>query len=821
MESTPSRIKSSQDCQFLAKPSFNAKDLPYVRGNKLIYVNLFKVAITKNWVIYQYPLTFEPEVAKENFRIKRALYSQVEKDVKKIYGECFLAGDTIFAFNEIKELQQVPLTDKINKIEYILKILPSTQSFAINNENPLQNPAIKQIYELIFKEILRSNPNLEFYRNLFVKTNEKKTVASKRNEVNFFPGYSTTMVYTTQGAFLNISIKNKILSTASCLEILQTKFMGKGSKLTKKDEDDIREFFIGRSIKTEYNKKNYFVDEISFDKTPKSTSFNKDGKNITILNYYKVAHGITIKNTDQPLFINYGYGSSGEKVNLYFVPELCVLAGIDDAITKDGQFMKSLAEYTKLTPKERVAKTNEFLPLLDDKKCKEIKDKKTNKVLEKMTSSYEKKNIFALQVMPAEKNSFNASYMSSPLMIAGKNTKISPEDRKPAVVAKAKDLTNWLCVYHKADYDAANTFFASLSKASQAYGIKVAEPEWLEMDTEKIDAWKEDVESYVVKGKKKFDIVVFVLDNYIDRLYKGLKVHSLCNIGYRSQVVKIESIGKNAMSVCSKILLQINYKLGGCTYNVEFDKEVKKQNFMIVGVDSSHISGKRTGVAMVASLNKEFTQFYNKIDLIDEKKKEQLIFCVSSFLKEAVFKYFEHNKKLPSGIIIYRQGVSRQQKEFLRQEVAYIENFLNGESDDKLLKGNSVPYYYILVNTKTSFKFFEKTTQRNTIEYLNPEPGLLVMEDITDPSYYEFYIQPQDVTQGTATPTCYHVAFGNLDLPHVVPKLTFDLCFLYANWTGPVRVPGPLKSAEKLSKMTAKYTKSEMHEKLKESQSYL
>jgi len=176
---------------------------------------------------------------------------------------------------------------------------------------------------------------------------------------------------------------------------------------------------------------------------------------------------------------------------------------------------------------------------------------------------------------------------------------------------------------------------------------------------------------------------------------------------------------------------------------------------------------------------------------------------------------------LPSEIIIYRQGVSREQKEFLKHEVMLIEQFLNGQEDEQLLKGNQIPFYYILVNTKTNFKFFEKEKQGNSIEYYNPAPGLLVLDEITDPKFFEFYIQPQEVTQGTATPTCYHVAFGNINDPNFVPKLTFDLCFLYANWQGPVRVPGVLKNAEKLSKMTAKYTKSELHNNLKGSLAYL
>jgi len=67
--------------------------------------------------------------------------------------------------------------------------------------------------------------------------------------------------------------------------------------------EDIRESFAGRSIKTGYNNKNYIVNDVTFDKTPKTTTFNKDGKSLALINYYNVAHGIKINFPDQPLLI--------------------------------------------------------------------------------------------------------------------------------------------------------------------------------------------------------------------------------------------------------------------------------------------------------------------------------------------------------------------------------------------------------------------------------------------------------------------------------------------------------------------------------------
>ena len=288
-----------------------------------------------------------------------------------------------------------------------------------------------------------------------------------------------------------------------------------------------------------------------------------------------------------------------------------------------------------------------------------------------------------------------------------------------------------------------------------------------------------------------------------------MKWHSLCEKGYISQVVRSSTIGKKGlMSICSQILLQMNSKLGGIPYIIKFDKTINERKLIVVGVDSSHIQGKRTGVGMVSTIDKDFSSFYNKEQIIKEENKKELTFCVSSFLEEAIQEYKKQNKDDPKGIIIYRQGVSLQQKEKLKEEIKQI---------DSVCKTKNVLYYYILVNTKTNYKIFHIEDG----EYYNPYSGLLVLEGITNRNYFEFYIQPQEVKEGSSTPTCFHVAFGNLDFPEIIPKFTFDLCHIYSNWKGAVRVPHVLKAAEKLSKMTAKYTKEELNPKLKHGQSYL
>ena len=260
--------------------------------------------------------------------------------------------------------------------------------------------------------------------------------------------------------------------------------------------------------------------------------------------------------------------------------------------------------------------------------------------------------------------------------------------------------------------------------------------------------------------------------------------------------------------------MQINAKLGGSNYKIEMEKPLTGKRIMVIGIDSRPKSIKINNekiVSMVATLNNNLTDFYNESKIIKEyyfENKSQ--FCIVDFVEKATAIIKQKNKgNKPDWIIIYRQGITLQQKQRLKIEIQEIDN---------ICENKNICYYYILVNTKPTFKFFEK--EENST-YKNPKSGLLVLDGIVNRNFFEFYIQPQEVTKGSATPTCFHVAYGNLNYPEMIPKFTFDLCHLYSNWQGSIRIPHVIKCAEKLSKMTAKYKLNELNENLTNGQAYL
>ena len=785
------------EIKFLEKPKLDPKKLKYIENEKKVYANLYEIILTKDLLIYQYPFKVSPEIEAGDSRMRQILFKSCSKQLKSIYGECLISGDSLYGLKKVEQINSVAcnieLKGKISS--YILEFTKFVNERTIKQQDVQRDSLTKQFIELLIKDILHSNPKLEFYKDLFVYKN-KKSIETDRVSVNFYPGFTTSFMETEKGNFLNVTLKNKIIQSDPILTILEEK-----KYKNKNNQNEIKDDLIGRSFKVGYGEgRKYIIDDILFDRNPKMQTLNYNGKSINLVEYYNIKYKKKIKDSNQPLILVRSKSKNGEIYNNYYIPEFCYLENLDENAKKDGAFMKLLAQYTKLEPTERAKKTDEFITLLEDpEKDKNHPDK---------LSAKQKSELYGIKVKPLNEL-FTAYIMKETKLVASGNKAVHAGDRGFNVLDK-KDMQNWLCFYEKMNYDDAENLYNTLSKASKAYSLEIAEPEWIEMPNKSsAKDWIDTANDYIGKGKKDYSFVIFLLGRN-DYLYPQLKKHSLCQNGYVSQVIKVKSIQrKGAMSVCSKILLQINAKLGGISYKTVLDKEIKDRKLMVIGVDSSH-NRKRTGVAMVATINDSFTQFYNKEDIIKEENKSQLQFCVSSFIQEAIGSYNKKNKCLPKGIIIYRQGVSFHQKQQLKEEILQIE---------ETCKNNNILFYYILVNTKTTYKFFEKS--KDGKKYFNPESGLLVMDGVTNRNYFEFYIQPQEVTGGSATPSCFHVAYGNLNFPEMIPKFTFDLCHIYSNWQGTIRIPNVIKSAEKLSKMTAKYKLDKLNPDLKVGQAYL
>ena len=519
-------MESTKEINFLEKPNIDVKKLKYILNTKDVYANLFEIKINKELKLYQYPYTVSPIIEEADTRMREKLFKAANKKVKSIYDDYFIFGDSLYAMKKVEEMKIVNCSLYLKgKHDYTIEFNKCDKGKTIKQENINKDPLSKNCIEMIIRDILYSNPRLEFYKGLFVISDNKKEIETKNVSIIFYPGCTTSFMETDSGNYLNVTLKNKIIQSDTIYDYIK--------KYKYLNKDEIREKLKNRSFKVSYAKRNYRIDDILFDKkrTPKDQKINYEGKSINLVEYYNIAHKIKIKDENQPLILVRKNNSQGESQNLYFIPELCYLAGLEDNEIKDGYFMKELAQYTKFEPDQRVKKTNEFLKLLSE----------TKKISLEKLSPQEKCKLYGIELKPVDKL-FTAYYMEETKLIGGNNKNVYPTDKKFPVFKK-KDMTNWLCFYEKYNYKDAENLYNILEKASKAYGFNIAEPEWIEMnDSSPVKDWTDTADDYFGEGKNDFDFVVYLVNN--EKLYPKLKYHSLCQNGYVSQVVKVKSIQK-------------------------------------------------------------------------------------------------------------------------------------------------------------------------------------------------------------------------------------------------------------------------------------
>lgn len=281
--------------------------------------------------------------------------------------------------------------------------------------------------------------------------------------------------------------------------------------------------------------------------------------------------------------------------------------------------------------------------------------------------------------------------------------------------------------------------------------------------------------------------------------------------------------------VCGGVYKQVMHKLGHPSWRVPFTESiVRKGNkpWMFVGADVCHdkkIRGAFGGggesgscVGFTASWESTFTQYhgYKKT----QGRFEEYISTSKDLMKQALQDFKKKSNVYPQHILVYRDGVGDSQIEaFVRKEIKQYDLAL-----EELGLANSVKMTIIVVMKRLQERIFQKCPVAARVSrectvmgrgrcdkkaLHTPLPGTVVDTEICSPMYSEFFLVPSTAPPGaTATPTKFIIVrddnnFGSDD----IQNLTYQLCWMYSNWTGPIRVPSPVMYAHKIAYLYGKY----------------
>ncbi|EPQ51876.1 argonaute-like protein [Gloeophyllum trabeum ATCC 11539] len=301
--------------------------------------------------------------------------------------------------------------------------------------------------------------------------------------------------------------------------------------------------------------------------------------------------------------------------------------------------------------------------------------------------------------------------------------------------------------------------------------------------------------------KVKPTIVLIVLSNGDKHIYSGLK--HLCDVYLDVATVCVQSskFRKAQLQYYANVALKVNMKLGGVNHTVNSEtgmRFLKQEPTMLVGMDVTHpgfgsVLGTPSIAAVVASVESMFGQFPCSLR-IQESRKE-MITDLESMMTERLESFKKRNNRLPSRVLVYRDGVSEGQFAIVvNDELPKIKEAF------KKLSTPQNPYkpkLTIVICGKRHHTRFYPTEAENADDKGNPVPGTVVDQGVTAVYDFDFFLQAHGGLQGTTRPTHYYVVYDEIGFSaDQLQGLTNEVSYMFARATKAVSLVSPAYYAD-------------------------
>lgn len=363
--------------------------------------------------------------------------------------------------------------------------------------------------------------------------------------LNILRGFKFTLVPLKTGVSLQIDVCSRVLQSKNLLEI----FNGH-------PHEENRAEFTGATILTKYGTyRTFSIEEIDYSLSPLSKFHNeKKGVEMTYETYFKEAYGLKVSNTRQPLLKvvgRYNQVHKNGKIEkipeyIYLIPEFVSPTGMTDSQRAQHTTMKAIAPYTKLTPYERIKNCETIVNKINDSKG---------------------------LIMIKAPMKVDGAYLNMPVIKY--NANVTPtekgEMKNRGVLKEPHEFKDWVFVYShgkssKRDDEEADGAVDILTKAAKAYGVKFKDPAFIVTQGNPKD-WMQEIKKDVDKNGVP-EIIVFLLAPWEDKFYPTLKAFATNDLQCPSQFIRRKTLSnpKGAMSAASKIVIQMNIKVGSAPW---------------------------------------------------------------------------------------------------------------------------------------------------------------------------------------------------------------------------------------------------------------
>ncbi|CAG9327694.1 unnamed protein product [Blepharisma stoltei] len=743
-----------------------------------IITNFFRLSNTPSANVGLYSIDYSPNVDDNNRSLQSKLIKSAKLDIEAQIGEIVKSGNNIAGLR-IRTEPFTVFAMGFEKKQYTLVIrLAGT----VGLDHP---PSYRMYCNNILKMMMLKDLKYIQMTRLPVFYDKSNIANVPQYQLSVYRGYSASFSHNSDQMLLTIDFSSKIVRDMTALDMMLEIRNSNQQNLKQAFERQMKDTWV----MTNYgNLKTYRIEGFDFTQNPSSSFRGKDGP-ITYIEYYKRNYKIDIKDKKQPLIqtsIN-----RGQKV-IFLIPELCKLTGIPERMKKNYNVMRELAQYNKPEPQERLSSIQDLSAELTGEKVQGTCEKYSLSInpapitMEATLLPMEKIRLFNQEIYPNDQAQFN---------IRGK-------------ILSSVNIENWVVLSTQNDSNMRNELIKSLKRSAQSFGIEIESPAVVTYNQNNL---KNVIEGLNARGNEDLQVAVILLPRSWSYKYHEIKAAACLNSGVVTQVVLVETLNnqKRFEQIVQKIMLQIAAKTGSDLWGVTPAQNVARRS-MIIGIDVFHdtINRQNSVLGFIASLNDQFTKYYNTVKIHPSGK--EIANSLGSCLGDALTAYYENTKRsyLPDHIIIYRDGVGDTMFDAVRlNEIEGMKEAIRN------FQGYIPNLTYIIVNKRISAKLF--TQVRGEIK--SAQPGTLVNSVIV-PDQNSFYLVAHSSGQGMAVPALYRVIYNDSQTSVTTfARLAFKLCYMYYNWTGGIKVPAPTMMAHKLAYIVGQSIHHDYLESLKTS----
>ena len=200
-------------------------------------------------------------------------------------------------------------------------------------------------------------------RNYF---DQRSRTRIPEHKIELLSGLLTAIAQHDGGLLMVIDTTTKFIRSDTVLALLGEIRKKSGAQWL----DEAKRQLCGSIVMTNYNNRTYKIDDLCTgpDKTPETAKFQKSGRMMTLMEYYKEFHGLTITQPRKPLIECLPSARdrrAGRMAKILLVPELCQMTGLTDDVRKDFMIMKKVGDVSRLPPTDPVKNLNDFIVKLN------------------------------------------------------------------------------------------------------------------------------------------------------------------------------------------------------------------------------------------------------------------------------------------------------------------------------------------------------------------------------------------------------------------------------------------------------------------------